>query len=562
VVVIVISAASLAGAQETAAEKYKDAFGTEDKSVRRSPNTLDDLQFSIKLLKAARSSANTGGYRVVLYEKVYEFAARRSSGYKQAIEALNYLSRALPDRRGEWLDKKLKAMSKRYINSYGPGRKEIAKPYLDTMLAVADSKLKDGKTSEAQGLYRRAYSVALQIKSPLRAEIRDKAAKLAAGNALHRRGEQFKRALAAKPSLRNRENLIYYYLLDMDSPKDAVGLITEKVNQSLRRFVPLAASPQAQLEAAACLDLAKWYESLAKRPISPKGRLNVYRRAREYYGKYLLSGDKTNSKELLAKIAVARLDKAIDRMDPSRLTIDCGGGVTMRLIRLKTGKFLMGSPAGEARRGSDEGPQTSVEISKAFYIGVTEVTRQQYTAVVGADLGGVKGATLPVANVSSADVLAFCKKLSTAASREVRLPTEAEWEYACRAGSTTAFCCGNDSSGLGAYAWTSANSAVDKKLQPRAVGGKKPNAWGLFDMHGNVREFALTPYRSSSYAGADSIAPQDPAKCRSTLQRRGGSAGRDTSFCRSANRYYGSSAGDALSGFRVVIEVKSAGSLR
>jgi len=563
--VIVLSAASLAGArdiQDTAAEKYKAAFGSEDKAVRRTSQTLDDLQFSIKLLKAARSSANTGAFRVVLYEKVYEFAVRRSSGYKQAIEAVNYLSRALPARKNEWLDKKLRAMTQRYVNSYGAGREEMAKPYLDTMLAVAAGKLKDGKTAEAQGLYRRAYSVAVQIKSPLRAEIRTQASKLAVVAAVERRTEQFKRALAAKPSIRNREKLIYHYLLELDSPKAAVELITDGVNKGLQSSVPLAATPVTELDAKGCMSLAKWYESLAKKPMSPRGRLNAYRRAREYYDKYLSLSDKSGPAELLARKAVTRLDKAMDKMDPNRLTIDCGGGVSMRLTRMQTGKFLMGSPAGEASRGSDEGPQVSVEISKMFYIGLTEVTQQQYSAVMGADPSTFKGPTLPVANVSSASARAFCKKLSFLTKRTVRLPTEAEWEYACRAGAATAFCFGNDASGLGAYAWTSANSAVDKKLQPHAVGGKKPNAWGLFDMHGNVRELVLSPYRSSSYSGADSKAPQDPSICRSTLQRRGGCAGRSVGFCRAANRTVGSSAGDPFTGFRVVIELKSAGLLR
>ena len=558
--VIVVSAASVAGAQETASEKYKATFGAEDKAVRKTLQTLDDLQFSIKLLKAARSSANTGAFRVVLYEKVYEFAVKRSSGYKQAIEAVNYLSRVLPDRRGEWLDKKLKAMTKRYVNSYGAGREEIAKSYLDTMLAVADIKLKDGKTAEAQGLYRRAYSVAVQTKSPLRAEIREKAAKLATVSAGERRTEQFKRALAAKPSTRNRENLIYHYLTELDSPKDALELITDDVNKDLRNFVPFAAGPITDLDAKACIDLAKWYESLAKRPMSSKGRFNIYRRAREYYGKYMSLGDKTDLEQLLAKKAVARLDKAMDKMDPNRLTIDCGGGVSMRLIRLKTGKFLLGSPVGETSRDSDEGPRITVEISKPFYIGLTEVTQRQYTAVMGADSSTVKGPTHPVTNVSSANAFAFCKKVSALVSRKVRLPTEAEWEYACRAGSTTAFYFGNDSKGLGAYAWTSENSAVNKKPQPHAVGGKQPNAWGLFDMHGNVRELALRPYSSLGYAGAGSIDPQDPAKCRSTLQQRGGSAGRSASYSRSANRFIGSSAGDSFTGFRVLIELKQAAS--
>ena len=569
--VIVVVGASVADARETAAEKYQAAFGPEDKTVRQSPETLDDLQFSIKLLKAARSHSNPRDYRAVLYEKVYEFSVKRSSGYKQAIEAVNYLSGALPARRNEWLDKKLKAMTQRYVNSYGTGRAEMAKPYLDTMLAVAANKLKDGKTTEAQGLYRRAYSVALQIKSPLLAEIRDKTTKLIAVVALDRKTEQFKRALAAKPSTMNRENLIYHYVGELDSPQDAFDLVTGDVNQGIRTFVPIAAAAvagpvatttaPAGLDAKAFIGLARWYESLLRRPMSTKGKINVLRRAREYYAKYISLGDKTPTEELLARRAIAKLDKAIDIMDPSQLTIDCGGGVSMRLKRLKTGKFLIGSPAGETGRGSDEGPQTTIEITKTFYIGLTEVTQQQYTAVMGDNHSSVKGPTHPVTNVSSANALAFCQKLSTASSRTVRLPTEAEWEYACRAGATTAFCFGNDAAGLGAYAWTSANSAVDRKHQPHAVGGKKANAWGLFDMHGNVRELAITPYRSSSYSGADKIASQDAAICRST-QGRGGSAGRNQSFCRSANRTPASSSGDSFTGFRVVIELKQPASLR
>ena len=559
IAVVVLAAASPAGAQETAADKYNAAFGAEDKAVKRTSDTRDDLQFSLKLLKSAKSASNTGAFRVMLYEKAYEFAARRASGYKQAIEALNYLTKAVPDRKTEWLGKKLKTMTQRYVNSYGAGREEIVEPYLATMLALADDKLKEGKAAEAQILYRRACSVAVQIKSPLLAEIREKAAKLADAAALERRTEQYKRALAAKPSVRNRENLIYHYIADLDSPKEAFALITDDVNKDLLAYLPLVVAPESELIAPGCMELAKWYESLAKRPISSTGRLNVYQRARGYYAKFLALNTKAGLDQLLAKRALARLDKFLDKMDPGRLTIDCGGGANMRLTLLKTGKFLLGSPTGESGRGSDEGPQVTVTISKAFYIGLAEVTQQQYTAVMGANPSTVKGPLLPVTNVTPAGARAFCRKLSALSSRTARLPTEAEWEYACRAGSTTAFCFGNDAARLGDYAWISSNSPVDKKPQPHAVGGKRANAWGLFDMHGNVWELALRPYSSLGYAGAAGIDPQDPSKCRSSLQKRGGSAARDASFCRSANRLMASSSrGDSFTGFRVLIEAKQA----
>jgi len=436
---------------------------------------------------------------------------------------------------------------------------EIAEPYLATMLALADDKLKEGNVTDAQMLYQRAYSVAVQIKSPLRSEIREKAAKLADAATLERRTEQYKRALAAKPSVANREKLIYHYIADLDSPEEALALITDDVNQDIRTYLPLALAPEGELIAPGCMELAKWYESMTKRSISSTGRLNVYRQARKYYAKFLSLNTKAGLDQLLAKRALARLDKFLDKMDSGRLTIDCGGGASMRLVLMKTGKFLLGSPAGEAARGSDEGPQVTVEISKAFHIGLTEVTQQQYTAVMGANPSTFKGPARPVTNVTPAMAMGFCKKLSTLSSRTVRLPTEAEWEYACRAGSTTAFCFGNDAAKLGDYAWISENSAVDKKLQPHPVGGKKANAWGLRDMHGNVSELVLRPYSSSSYAGAAGIDPQDPAVCRRSLQQRGGSAAERGSYSRSANRLLASSSlGKPFTGFRVLIEAKQA----
>jgi hypothetical protein len=492
--------------------------------------------------------------RTILYEKVYEYSARTSSGYRQAMEALAYLTRAVPERKTEWLDKKLKAMTKRYVNSFGPGRQEIAESYLQTMLAVAAGRLEAGKLTEAQSIYTRAYSVATQIKSPLKSEIRDKAAELSAAAALQRKTAQFKRAFAAKPSVRNRENLIYHYLADLDSPADAVSLVTEALGTELSAKINLTAIPVDELQADQCISQAKWFESLARKPISTKGKVNVYRRARDCYSKFLALGKMTGVQAALCRRSILRIDKLMAKMDPGYLTVGCGKGVKMRFKRLSAGKFMIGSPAAEAKRGSDEGPQATIELTRPFYIGLTEVTRKQYNAVMGAD-AAVKDPNLPEVNVGTTSAKAFCAKLSAITSRTVRLPTEAEWEYACRAGSSTAYCFGDDIASLGAYAWTSLNSAVNKKLTPHPVGTKKANAWGLFDMHGNVREITISPYSSYSYKGAATKPTQDPAACTHTCKARGGSAGRDPSFCRSANRV-SISAGDSLTGFRVVMEVK------
>jgi len=190
---------------------------------------------------------------------------------------------------------------------------------------------------------------------------------------------------------------------------------------------------------------------------------------------------------------------------PAELTLDLGGGVTMKLVLIRPGKFMMG----------DEKDQHEVAISKPFYMGVTEVTQAQYEAVMGTNPSHFKGATNPVEMVFWNDAAEFCKKLSEKTRQTFRLPTEAEWEYACRAGTQTAFSFGDDPSALGDYAWWGRNSA--KTTHP--VGQKKPNAWGLYDMHGNVWEWCADWH--GAYPKDPVTDPSGPATGRYRVLRGG-----------------------------------------
>ena len=154
-------------------------------------------------------------------------------------------------------------------------------------------------------------------------------------------------------------------------------------------------------------------------------------------------------------------------------------GVSMKCVLMPSGSFKMGG--GDAQR--------KVTIKEPFYIGVTEVTQEQYESVMGTNPSKFKGAKNPVEQVTWQDALAFCKKVSALTYRNVQLPSEAQWEYACRAGTETAFCYGDDKKyeQTGDYAWHRDNS----KRQSHPVAQKKPNAWGLYDMHGNLWEYAI-----------------------------------------------------------------------
>ena len=208
---------------------------------------------------------------------------------------------------------------------------------------------------------------------------------------------------------------------------------------------------------------------------------------------------------------------------------DLGKGNEPEMVSLPGGEFTMGGDESD-----DEEPKHRVRVSP-FAIGKYEVTQQEWTALMGENPSKFKGDTLPVENVSWNDAKEFCKKLSEMTGNKYRLPTEAEWEYAARAGSTGKYCFGDDERLLGDYAWYGKNS--DKKTLP--VGQKKPNAWGLYDMHGNVWEWCSDGYDGGYYKELAkrgvAIDPWGPSRGSGRVIR-GGSWDGGAVYCRSACR--------------------------
>jgi len=253
----------------------------------------------------------------------------------------------------------------------------------------------------------------------------------------------------------------------------------------------------------------------------------------------------------------AVLKPAIPPKPAKNIVLDLGNETTLTLVLIPRGTFLMGSPANEKGFHRGQGPQREVAITKPFYMGIYEVTQAQYEAVVGRNQSRVKGATNPVENVSKDDALLFCRKATEKTGLQIRLPTEAEWEYACRAGTQTRFSSGDDDNRLGDHAWYEDNSGV--KSHP--VGQKARNTWGLYDMHGNVFEWCSDHYDVYYYQKGDNVDPQGPADARQGLPQqevlRGGSYCDSAQGCRAARRgAHPRYLRDRNIGFRVVADVK------
>lgn len=224
--------------------------------------------------------------------------------------------------------------------------------------------------------------------------------------------------------------------------------------------------------------------------------------------------------------------------------------IGMKLVWILAGEFLMGDITRDAR-DSYVMSVHKVKLTKGFWMGVHQVTQSQYQAVMGNNPSHFKGENNPVEQVSWDDAVEFCKKLSKKEGRIYTLPTEAQWEYACRAGSTTEYSFGDSESNLGEYAWYKKNS--NDKTHP--VGTKKANKFGLYDMYGNVCEWCLD--LSCAYPEETSVDPEGPKSSpkRVLTDRilRGGSWFCPPSNCRSAIRYWASPKNRQSScGFRVV----------
>lgn len=213
---------------------------------------------------------------------------------------------------------------------------------------------------------------------------------------------------------------------------------------------------------------------------------------------------------------------------PKVIIIDLGKGIKNEMVFIPAGKFMMGSPKFEEGRRDNE-TYHEVTLTKQFYIGKYTVTQEQWEAIMGNNPSSNKGTRLPVTNISWYECQEFIKKLNEKQNNSYRLPTEAEWEYACKAGTITPYSFGDK------ITPEDANYADSKIGKPIEVGNYKPNAFGLFDMHGNVWEWCMNSYYS--YSRIPVKDPKGPSEGSMIVCRGGSFESKEKTFLRSSVRY-------------------------
>jgi formylglycine-generating enzyme len=216
--------------------------------------------------------------------------------------------------------------------------------------------------------------------------------------------------------------------------------------------------------------------------------------------------------------------------------------IGMQLVLIPAGDFMMGSPDSDIDAVDHEKPQHLVRITKPYFLQSTEVTRDQWERVMETspwegEKDIVEGIGQPATCVSWDEATEFCRRLSSLDGYEYRLPTEAEWEYACRAGSTTKYSSGNDTATLHEYAWFLDRALGIQPSFANAVGTKRANAWRLHDMHGNVMEYCADVYGADYYRAGAEPDPTGPSPASDSLRVvRGGYWLYEAQLARSGSR--------------------------
>jgi formylglycine-generating enzyme required for sulfatase activity len=515
-------------AQKQSEKVIRDLF--KEEYSKRAP--ADQQALAKKLLQQGRDTKDDPAVRYVLFREGMDLAAK-SGDVSTALGAAEEIGKLYEV---DGLALKTQALT---ATAGAAKSREAATALAEACLQVAEEAAAADKFREAKVLAGKAEAAARVAKdAALVKRVQKRGDEIEDLEREQRKVKEAEKVLETNPNDPDANLALGRYALLKGELEKALPMLSRGSEPLLRAAADKELATPTEAKGQAEVGDAWW--DVAEKEKSAALKEAFLGRAKENYEKALagLSGfGKTRVEKRLAELSAVKASPKPGSTGGTKpqLTLDLGGGVKMEFVYIKPGVFTMGGTEAptEVWQG-DERPPHLVRLTGGFYIGKYEVTQAQWEAVMGSNPSHYKGPDLPVNMVSWQNCQDFLKKLnentrSQLKGHVVMLPTEAQWEYACRAGTTTKWSFGEDESALGEHGWYSGNSGG----RPHPVGQKKPNPWGLYDMHGNVWEWCQDWY--GPYGG-DVSDPEGPSSGQERCLRGGGWYKDPSLYSRSAFR--------------------------
>ncbi|MCY2928735.1 MAG: hypothetical protein NTV86_04425, partial [Planctomycetota bacterium] len=358
--VVCLPSWAMAGAEAD----YKALFGEDEEKVSASNDSKEAAEFATRLVHAARAVGDQKDLQILLCTKAYEFAMKDPSGYQTAIEAMKLEMEVVPDKKGQAQEKLLEALLRRFALSTGAERKRLAEEIVDQLVARGDERASAKRPREAIDLYRKALDVAADSVSGRTGAIMDRIKAASTGLEAEGRLAALKKALKEDPkSTTARTALILAYLGEFDRPVEAVTLLTDDLDETLRTYVPLSAKPVADLGESACLELASWYAGIAGQASSPGKRVLLSKTkacCQRYLGLHATK-DAARLKATMLLEKVTKEEEVAGAQHSKVVTVDLANGVRKGGVGNTSDE-----PRWAIRDSSDGAVQAAIEKAAAF----------------------------------------------------------------------------------------------------------------------------------------------------------------------------------------------------
>jgi tetratricopeptide (TPR) repeat protein len=355
--VFAAAGAAWAGQAEDPAAKVREIFGPAIREAQATAGQEDDVKLAEGLLAAAREGSRDASMTAALCQAVYELAAAVPQGLDVAVEALELLGQRAPDRAADCAQKLVAIRRQQYAGATAAQRPAAAERLIDALGDIAEGLARQGKYAEAIGYLRQGRLVAGSVGPDRQKQLQAEIGRLAALERVHGVIDGLKARLKSDPQdAQTRRRLIDLYLIELDDPAEAAGLLTPDVDEVLRTYVPLATKDTGALKPQACMELGHWYYSLRTKATTPLGRPAMLQRARGYLETYVQKADSGDLTVAKAKLTLERIEEELEALASAGT-----GGRWLDVLKLvDTGKHAVrgrwlrqGSRIGIAATGAD-----------------------------------------------------------------------------------------------------------------------------------------------------------------------------------------------------------------